>query len=65
MTVPSEGSICQEESDLEEEDDDDDLSTDEDLNLRGTPSENKSFASTYWRPERTDRNANLSVIDER
>lgn len=28
-------------------------------------SENRSFASTYWRPERTDRNANLSVIDER
>ena len=29
------------------------------------PSESRSFASTYWRPERTDRNANLSVIDER
>ena len=24
-----------------------------------------SIASTYWRPERADRNANLSVIDER
>ena len=24
-----------------------------------------SIASTYWRPERTDRNANLSAIDER
>jgi len=29
------------------------------------PSESRSFASTYWRPERNDRNANLSVIDER
>ena len=24
-----------------------------------------SIASTYWRPERRDRNENLSVIDER
>lgn len=29
------------------------------------PSESKSFASTYWRPERTDRKGNLSAIDER
>ena len=29
------------------------------------PSESKSYATTYWRPERTDRNPQLSVIDER
>ena len=29
------------------------------------PSETKSFASTYWRPERNDRKGDLSVIDER
>jgi hypothetical protein len=32
---------------------------------RPAPSESRSFASTYWRPERNDRKANLSVIDER
>lgn len=41
------------------------LSSLEDEHGQAAPSENRSFASTYWRPERRDRRGDLSVIDER
>ena len=44
--------------------DDENSSADTDEGLPA-PSENRSFASTYWRPERHDRKGDLSVIDER
>lgn len=55
----------QEEEEEEEEEEGSDASSTGSYHLEPAPSENRSFASTYWRPERTDRNANLSVIDER
>ena len=41
------------------------VSSSDDFHPEAAPSEHKSFASTYWRPERTDRKGALSIIDER
>lgn len=47
------------------EESDDEYSSLEEGTEQPAPSENKSFASTYWRPERHDRKGDLSIIDER
>lgn len=47
------------------EESDDEYSSAEESTGLPPPSENRSFASTYWRPERHDRKGDLSVIDER
>ena len=60
--ITSQGGDLASGSDLET---DSDASHTESSHAGPAPSESRSFASTYWRPERTDRNANLSVIDER
>ena len=54
-----------EESNDELEESDEEFSSLEEGSEHAAPSENKSFASTYWRPERHDRKGALSAIDER
>ena len=55
----------QEESIDDLEDSDEEYSSLEEGTEHPAPSESKSFASTYWRPERHDRKGALSAIDER
>lgn len=49
----------------DEDESGEEFSSEEEDGGLAAPSEVKSFASTYWRPERHDRRGDLSVIDER